>query len=194
MNAIFASQNFVNLAQVPEGHIGRPTKLADEMLARERDHLRAKIEYDSEAQLEWQNAQPIYSAFRLNGELVGMIGVNTGFTGTKISDGGAFQRAVAYAEQTGLTGEAFSKYATDQVSQALKARYGDSIEVEVYDTKNRPTSGEMHTEMFGPSSSTPDTPKFNDSELAWMKVFAQLYSQNFDEDPFEGLDVPYNDQ
>ncbi|MDP2697066.1 hypothetical protein [Thalassospira sp.] len=192
MTAIFASQNFVHLAQVSEGHIGRPTEMANEMLARERDHLRAKIEYDSKAQLEWQNAQPIYSGFRLNGELVGMIGVNTGFTGSGISDGGAYQRAIEVAKQTGLTGEAFAKYATDQVSQALKARYGDRIEVEVYDTENRPTSGEMHTEMFGPPASTPDTPKFNDSELAWMKVFAQLYSQNFGEDPFAGLDVPYD--
>ncbi len=189
----YALQNGVpiSLADMPRVQGGQYDKMAEEMLQRERDFLRRKLEYDSEAQLAWQNAQPIHTAFRLNGELVGTIGVNTGFTGTKISDGGAFQRAVAFAEQTGLSGAAFADYASEKVSQALKERYGASIEVEVFDPANRPTSGEMHAEMFGAPSAPAEPAGPDENELAWMKVFAQLYAQKFGQDPFAGLEVPF---
>jgi Ca2+-binding RTX toxin-like protein len=166
---------------------------AREMMIRQKDILRANIEYDSETQLAWQNAQEVHTAFRLNGKLVGTIGTNTGFSSTGITDGGAYQRAQSMADQQGLDGEERNNYIASQVSQALKIRYGADLEVEVFETGKRPTVGEMHTEMFGSPPSTPDTPKFNDNELAYMKFFAQLYSQNFGEDPFEGLAVPYDE-
>lgn len=183
----------ISLANVREGRITLSDELKGEMLTRERDFLRRKFEYDSEDQLAYQNAKGVHTAFRMNGELVGTINESGGFTGTRISDGGAFQRAVAYAEKTGLRGDAFADYASEKVSQALKERYGASLEIVTYDEGNRPTVGEMHAEMFGSEPSAPSAPEINDSELAWMKVFAQLYAQHFDEDPFAGLDVPYDD-
>lgn len=162
---------------------------AREMMVRQKDIFRAKLENNSEDQLAWQNAQPIYSAIRLNGNLVGTIGVNTGFTSTEISDGGAFRRAVAHAEKTGMGEEEFNVYATEQVSQALKARYGASIEVEVFAPDEQPTSGEMHAEMFGTAAPASASSSLSDNELSYMKFFAQLYSQQFGEDPFDGLDI-----
>lgn len=171
---------------------------AREMLIRQKEMFRAQIAQNSDEQLAWQNAQPIYSAIRLNGKLVGTMGVNTGLTMTGISDGGAFRRAVAYAEKTGMSGEEFSIYATEQLSQALKARYGASIEIEVFAPDSRPTSGEMHAEMFGTATPAYDStaagsPASSESELSYMKLFAQIYAQNFGEDPFADLNKPYED-
>ncbi|MDP2697067.1 hypothetical protein [Thalassospira sp.] len=163
-----------------------------DLMVQQKEWLAAKLAYDGEAQRASQNAQPIHTTFRLNGKLVGMIGVNSGFTGTGISDGGAYLRAIEVAKQTGLTGEAATDYASEQVSQALKDRYGVNIEVEVFEPGNRPTTGEMHTEMFGEATSLYEG--MSSDWMAYIKHFAQTYAQTFGEDPFAGLDVPYDDQ
>ncbi len=180
------------LADLPKGEASLPSELKDEWLAQQKGYMRAMLRQDSVAQLAIQNAREVHTAFRLNGELVGTIDENGGFTGTRISDGGAFQRAVAYAEQTGLKGDAFADYASQKVSQALKERYGASLEVVTYDAGNRPTVGEMHAEIFGSSSQEPPAP--DPDEIAHLKFMAQLYAQTFGEDPFTGMPVSSESQ
>jgi len=187
----FAPSHMMTTAKQPfePKFVAGPSEEAHEMMLRQKDIFRAKIANNSEDKLAWQNAQPIYSAIRLNGKLVGTLGANTGLTMTEISDGGAYRRAVAYAEKTGMNGEEFNAYATEQVSQALNARYGQSIEIEVFSPDEQPTSGEMHAEMFGTAVPATASGSLSDNELSYMKFFAQLYSQQFGEDPFDGLDM-----
>tara|TARA_A100000171_G_C2108302_1_gene133600 strand:- start:80 stop:691 length:612 start_codon:yes stop_codon:yes gene_type:complete len=185
----------VSLSALPKmSKSALPDGLREEVLTRQRDFLRRQIESDPEAQLASQNAQPIHTAFRLNGKLVGTIGVNTGFSSTGIVDGGAYQRAQSMADQQGLEAEKRNDYIANQVSQALKEHYGASLEVITFDENHRPTTGELHAEMFGSAQPVFESPLEDEGTVAWMKVFAQIYSQEFGEDPFEGLDVPYDDQ
>ena len=177
----------VPLANLPKGGATPPSDLQREWLAQQKGYMQAVLRQDSGAQLAHQNAQEVHTAFRLNGELVGTIDENGGFTASGISDGGASQRAAAYAEQTGLKGAAFADYVSQEFSQALKERYGASLEVVTYNTGDRPTIGEMHTEMFGPSSQEPQ--EADPDKIAHLKFIAQLYAQTFGEDPFTGKPV-----
>lgn len=166
--------------------------VSKDMMMRQKEWLARELAHNPYEQLAAQNAQEVHTSFRLNGKLVGTIDENGGFTASGISDGGAPQRAVAYAEQTGLKGAAFADYFSQKVSQALKERYGASLEVVTYDTGDRPTVGEMHSEMFGGAS--PQFEGMSSDRMAYIKHFAQTYAQAFGEDPFAGLDVPYDDQ
>ncbi|HBU97257.1 MAG TPA: hypothetical protein DEF21_05030 [Thalassospira lucentensis] len=170
---------------------------AREKFMRQKAMYTARMEHESQKQVAWQNEQPMYSAIRLNGKLVGTMGINTGLTMTGISDGGAYRRAVIYAEKTGMSHDAFTEYAAEKVSQALESRYGASIEIEVFEPDARPTVGELQAEMFGTavpdsapaSASISASDAFNDAELSCLKLFAQLCSQQAgDVDVLEELD------
>jgi hypothetical protein len=168
-----------------------PDEFTKDLMVREKEWLTRELAYNPYEQLAAQNAQEVHTAFRLNGKLAGTIDENGGFTGSGLSDGGASQRAVAYAEKAGLKGAAFADYVSQKVSQALKERYGASLEVVTYDTGDRPTVGEIHSEMFGGAS--PQYEGMSSDRMAYIKHFAQMYGQTFGEDPFAALDVPYDD-
>lgn len=185
-------KNPIPMANLPLVRGEKIDKVAEEMMVRQKDFLRRSLEFDSKAQLEWQNEQKIHTAFRLNGKLVGTMGITTGFTQTGISDRGAFVQAQAIASEKGLTGEARADFVARQVGEALKQRYGAALEVITYDPSDRPTSGELDAEMFGKSAPATEPPVPDENQIAYLKFFAQMYAQNFGEDPFAGLDVPYD--
>lgn len=162
---------------------------AREMMVRQKEIMQAKLARDDNAQRAYQNSAEVNTAFRLNGELVGTIS-SLGFTSKGINDDGAYQRAQISADQRGLTGEDRIAFIADAVTQALQDRYGSDLAVETFGEGSRPTSGTMHEEMFG-ASSNPSQP--NPDELAYMKFFAQLYSQTFGEDPFASVIEPVGD-
>jgi len=187
----YVLNNPISMDSVPFVQNDKTDKIAEELMERQKDFLRQKLEHDSAAQIEWQNAQPIHTTFRLNGRVVGTIGTNTGFTTTGISAHGEYLQAHAMADQKGLTGEARSDFVVQQVGEALKQRYGAAFEVITHDKNDRPTTGEVHAEMFGRPAPPPEPYKPNEDELAYMKFFAQLYAQRFGEDPFEGIEMPF---
>ena len=162
-----------------------------DLMVRQKERLAAELAYNPQEQLAAQNAAEVSTAFRLNGKLVGTIS-EQGFTRTGINDNGAFDRAQAQADARGLTGEKRTTFVGEQVSAELQARYGSSLEVINYPEGQRPTSGEMHSEMFGGSSSQYEG--MSSDRMAYIKHFAQSYDQTFGENPFAGLDVPYDDQ
>ncbi|MCC9620569.1 hypothetical protein LPB41_02595 [Thalassospira sp. MA62] len=171
---------------------GPDDAVAAEMLQRQRDFLRSQLQSDPEKQLAIQNAQPVHTAFRLNGKLVGTIGLESGFTSTGISDGGAYQQAQNAADQLGLKGTDRYDYVADQVAQALRDKYGASLDVVTYPPDERPTTGELHAEMFGGKQPVFEKPFKENDGVAYLKFFAQMYAQKFGEDPFAGLDVPFD--
>tara|TARA_R110000737_G_scaffold352955_1_gene401317 strand:+ start:6280 stop:6921 length:642 start_codon:yes stop_codon:yes gene_type:complete len=182
--------NPIPMADVPFVRGEKIDKFTEELIMRQKDFLRRILEHDGASQLEWQNAQKIHTAFRLNGKLVGTIGITTGFTRTGISDRGEYTQAQAMATEKGLTGEARADFVTRQVGEALKQRYGAALEVITFDPSARPTSGELNAEMFGKSALPTEPSVPDDGTLAYMKIFAQIYAQRFGEDPFEGIDLP----
>lgn len=190
----YVLKNSLSKDSVGSVHNNKTDKVAGDMLARQKDFLRQKLEQDEMSQIEWQNAQPIHTAFRLNGKLVGTIGVNTGFTSSGIPGGPcrvAYAKANAMADEKGVYGEARNDFVNKQVGDMLKESFGASFEAITYDPDDRPTSGELDAEMFGHPYEAPEKPEPTENEFAYMKVFAQMYAQKFGEDPFEGIDVPF---
>tara|TARA_R110000796_G_scaffold11478_3_gene38313 strand:- start:3568 stop:4158 length:591 start_codon:yes stop_codon:yes gene_type:complete len=162
-----------------------------DLMVRQKEWLAKELAHNPYEQVAAQNAQEVHTAFRMNGKLVGTIDENGGFTATGISDGGASQAAVAYAEKTGLKGAAYADYLSQKLSQVFKERYGASVEVVTYETGDRPTVGEMHSEMFG--GVLPQFEAMSSDRMAYIRHFAQSYAQVFGEDPFAGLGTPYDD-
>lgn len=163
--------------------VAGPSEQARDMMIRQKNFLLSMLNRDTDAQIAKQNAAEVHTAFRLNGKLVGVMS-ESGFTSTGIQATTAYQDTQNAADKQGLTGEERIAFVSDHVSRALKDRHGENLDVETFNAGNRPTSGDMHAEMFGAASTPTQTSSY---DMAYVKFFAQLYAQTFGDDPFAAV-------
>jgi len=104
---------------------------------------------ERQQQIARQNAVEAHTVYRSQGKIVAVHYQDGSTLYPTGGDVGMAGKAKHEAFQMGLRGEAANTYISDQMTTALKARYGAGLEVSTYTAGAAPTAGQLNAKIFG---------------------------------------------
>ena len=145
----------VSKDELPDDVRARLEKFSDMIPPPEPPSPEKKAE--TEAAIAMANAVKVHTVWSVDGNVVGVHEVNGLTTFIAGPDVHASSSAKSEAQKLGLTGDALNEFVTRKITDALKAKYGDALEVSTYDDPaTAPATGDVVAKMY---QDTPEGPK-----------------------------------